>query len=114
MSSGRCDEQFACADSLSGFASSIRKDELNDVCQPFVPDRTRSQTTTGLPGLVISTMNQICPDEVLPEDLLEVKYLLGVEDKTLAALILETRRADGKTYPGPTLRNSTSLYHFTQ
>ena len=66
------------------FASSVRKDELNDVCQPFVPDHTRSQTTTGLPGLVIPTMNQICPDEVLPEDLLEVRYLLGVEDKTLA------------------------------
>ena len=54
-------------------------------------------------------MNQIRPDEVLPEDLLEVRYLLGVEDKTLAAFILETRRADGKPYPGPTLRNSTSL-----
>ena len=51
----------------------------------------------------------ICWDEVLPEDLFEVRYLLGVEDKTLAALILETRRADGKPYPGPTLRNSTSL-----
>ena len=52
---------------------------------------------------------QICPDEVLPADLLEVRYLLGVQDKTLAAFILETRRADGKPYPGPTLRNSTSL-----
>ena len=81
-SSGRCDEQFVCADSLSGFASSIRIDELNDDCQPFVPDRTRS---SGLPGLVIPTMNQICLDEELPEDLLEVRYLLGVEDKTLAA-----------------------------
>ena len=62
-------------------------------------------------------MNQICPDEVLPEDLLEVRYLLGVQDKTLAAFILETRRADGKPYPGPTLRNmvaalhSVTLYH---
>ena len=67
------------------FASSIRKDELNDICRPLVPDRTRSQTTTGLPGLVIPTMNQICPDEVLPEDQLKVRYLLGVQDKTLAA-----------------------------
>ena len=67
-SSGRCDEQFACADSLSGFALPIRKDELNDFCQPFVPDRIQNQTTTELPGLVIPTMNQICPDEVLPED----------------------------------------------
>ena len=46
---------------------------------------------------------------LLPKDLLEVRYLWGVEDKTLAAFILETRRADGKPYPGPTLRNSTSL-----
>ena len=89
-SSGRCDELADVTNSLPAlthcrFASSIRKDELNEVCQPFVPDRTQSQTTTGLPGLVIPTMNQICPDEVLPEDLLKVRYLLGVQDKTLAA-----------------------------
>ena len=89
------------------FASPIRKEEFDDICQPFVPDRTRSNNNwaTRVFKAWVSNRNQICPDDVLPEDLLEVRYPLEVQDKALAAFILEARRADGKPYLGTTLRN---------
>ena len=89
------------------FASPIRKEEFDDICQPFVPDRTRSNNNwaTRVFKAWVSNRNQICPDDVLPEDLLEVRYPLEVQDNALAAFILEARRADGKPYPGTTLRN---------
>ena len=37
--------------------------------------------------------------------MLEVKYPVEIQDKMLAAFVLEARHADGKPYPGTTLKN---------
>ena len=43
--------------------------------------------------------------EKFPIDLLERPHPLPLIDRTLAAFILEARRADGAPYPGTTLKN---------
>ena len=46
--------------------------------------------------------------ESVPIDMLEVSYPLSVIDRTLVAFVCEARRADGKPYPGSTLKNILS------
>ena len=49
--------------------------------------------------------------EAFPTDLIETAYPLPVIDRTLAAFILEARRADGAYYPGSTLKTILSTLH---
>lgn len=49
--------------------------------------------------------------EQFPADLLDTAHPIPVLDRTLAAFILEARRADGAYYPGNTLRNILSALH---
>ena len=50
-------------------------------------------------------MRHTLASEKFPSDILEVQYPVQVLDRTLAAFILEARRADGNPYPGSTLKN---------
>ena len=55
-----------------------------------------------------------CPSnatEVFPTDLNDTAPPLPVIDRTLAAFILEARRADGAYYPGSTLKTILSALH---
>ena len=49
--------------------------------------------------------------DAVPADILEVRYPLHVIDRTLAAFVFEARRADGKAYPGSTLKNILAAFH---
>ena len=48
---------------------------------------------------------------ICPTDLLEKVYPINVLDEWLAAFALEVRRADGKFYPGTTIKNILSAIH---
>ena len=46
-----------------------------------------------------------------PIDLLEVQYAVDVVDRTLAAFIIEVRKAAGTYYPGASLKNILAALH---
>ena len=96
------------------FVSPIPQSELQDRCKPFIPNQTKSNNSWAMRVFKawVTKRNKLSPDDLLPEDMLEVKYLVEIQDKSLAAFILEARHADGKPYPGTTLKNiAAALFH---
>ena len=68
----------------------------------------RKITTHGLLETWLSTRNEtqtLSARDVLPTDIMEVRYPLPILDRVLAAFVFEARRADGNFYPGVTLKN---------
>ena len=79
------------------------QDELAELCKPFVPKPTQSNNRWAV-SECIGTRNTAAAD-VFPKDILENYYPLSVVDQTLAAFVIEARRAEGNFYPGSTIRN---------
>ena len=88
--------------STDRFLSPYLKEELDHLCR-----QSNNNWATCVFKTWVAARNQLSPspDDTLPEDLLEVRHPLDVQDRTLAAFVLEARRADGNYYPGSTLKN---------
>ena len=97
--------------------SLLATQELEQQCKPYVPRTTRNNSSwavgvfrtwavarNSLPGLQAT-------DDVPVNNILEVCYPLHVIDGTLAAFVFEARKADGKLYPGSTIKNILAVLH---
>ena len=100
--------------STDRFLSPYRKEELDHLCRPFIPDRTQSNNNwaTHVYKMWVAARNQMNPDDILPADLFEVWYPLDIQDRTLQHL---SWRSDELTVTITSPRvapSRTSLQHF--
>ena len=90
--------------------------ELNVVCKPFVPQQQTQRNTSWAVNVFKAWVEKRsqCSSGVVehfPIDLLEVQYAVDVVDRTLAAFVIEVRKADGTYYPGASLKNILAALH---
>lgn len=84
------------------------------MCTPFVPQQTQRNTSWAVNVFRAWTKARSqCAGAVehFPADLLETQYPVDVTDRTLAAFIIEVRKADGTYYPGASLKNILAALH---
>lgn len=97
------------------FLKPLSSAELEQHCKTFVPGRTRINNNWAskvfIEWVASRNANADASMRICPTNLLEKVYPINVLDEWLAAFVLEVRIADGKFYPGTTIKNILSAIH---